>query len=107
MMYGELITVSLRGEYGKPRPALIVQSNRYLHLNSVAVLPLTSYLTDSEPCRVLIEPSSMNGLRERSLVMVDKPATVLREKTGPVIGRLSPEEISAVNRALAIFLGIV
>ncbi|RJF74801.1 type II toxin-antitoxin system PemK/MazF family toxin [Rhodopseudomonas palustris] len=107
MMYGDLITVALRGEYGKPRPALIVQSNRYAHLNSVTVLPLTSHLTDSEPCRVMIAPSPTNGLRERSLVMVDKAATVLREKTGPVIGRLSPEDISAVNRALAIFLGIV
>lgn len=107
MTYGDLITVSLRGDYGKPRPALIVQSNRYAHLNSVTVLPLTSHLTDSEPCRVMIEPSSMNGLRERSMVMVDKAATVAREKTGPAIGSLSTDDMAAVNRALAIFLGIV
>lgn len=107
MTYGDLITVSLRGDYGKPRPALIVQSNRYAHLNSVTVLPLTSHLTASEPCRVIIEPSSINGLRERSMVMVDKAATVAREKTGPVIGSLSTGDMAAVNRALAIFLGIV
>jgi len=107
MMHGDLISVSPRGEYGKPRPALIIQSDRYAHLNSVTVLPLTSGLINSEPCRVEVEPSPQNGLHERSQVMVDKAATVLREKTGPVMGRLSDDDLTAVNRALAIFLGFV
>jgi mRNA interferase MazF len=106
-MHGDLISVSLRGEYGKPRPALIIQSDRYAHLNSVTVLPLTSNLTNSEPCRVVVEPSPQNGLHERSHVMVDKASTVLREKAGPVMGRLSDDDMAAVNRALAIFLGFV
>ena len=107
MMHGDLISVSLRGDFGKPRPALIIQADRYAHLNSVTVLPLTSDLLNTEPCRVVVDPTLQNGLHERSQVMVDKAATVLREKTGPVMGRLSPDDMTAVNRALAIFLGFV
>lgn len=107
MKHGDLVSVSLRGEYGKPRPALVVQSDRYAHLESVTVLPLTSHLINSEPCRVVVEPSVQNGLHDRSHVMVDKAATVLREKTGPAFGRLSADDMAAVNRALAIFLGFV
>ena len=107
MKHGDLISVSLRGEFGKPRPALVIQADRYLHLNSVTVLPLTSSLLNTEPCRVVVEPTEQNGLRERSQVMVDKAATVLREKTGTVMGQLSDPDMTAVNRALAIFLGFV
>jgi mRNA interferase MazF len=107
MMRGDLISVSLRGDFGKPRPGLIIQTDRYAHLNTVTVLPLTSYLLNTEPCRVVVEPTPENGLCERSQVMVDKAATVVRERTGAVMGRLSDPDLSAVNRALAIFLGVV
>ncbi len=107
MRHGDLISVSLRGEFGKPRPALIIQADRYIHLNSVTVLPLTSSLLNTEPCRVVVEPTAQNGLHERSQVMVDKAATVMRDKTGAVMGRLSDVDLTAVNRALAIFLGFV
>ena len=105
MRQGDLITVSLPGDFGKPRPALVIQSDIYEHLNSVTVLPLTSSIIRAEPCRVVVEMSEENGLRHTSQVMVDKTATIPRSKAGPVIGRLSDTEMSAVNRALALFLG--
>ena len=105
MKQGDLITVSLPGDYGKPRPALVIQSDIYEHLNSVTVLPLTSNILSAEPCRVAVEMSEENGLRHTSQVMVEKATTLPRSKAGPVIGRLSDADISAVNRALALFLG--
>jgi mRNA interferase MazF len=105
MKQGDLISVSLPGDYGKPRPALVIQSDIYEHLNSVTVLPLTSNVLSAEGCRVTIEMSEENGLRQVSQVMVEKAATLPRSKAGPVIGRLSTNNMSAVNRALAVFLG--
>jgi mRNA interferase MazF len=105
MKQGDLISVSLPGDYGKPRPALIVQSDIYEHLNSVTVLPLTSTILSTDTCRVTVEASEQNGLRQMSQVMVEKASTLPRAKAGPVIGRLSVTDMAAVNRALALFLG--
>jgi mRNA interferase MazF len=105
MKQGDLISVSLPGDYGKPRPALVIQSDIYEHLNSVTVLPLTSNILSTEGCRVAVEMSDENGLRQTSQVMVEKAATLPRSKAGPFIGRLSAEDMTAVNRALALFLG--
>ena len=105
MKQGDLISVSLPGDYGKPRPALIIQSDIYEHLNSVTVLPMTSHILSAEACRVTVEASEQNGLREISQVMVEKASTLPRAKAGPVIGRLSVTDMAAVNRALAVFLG--
>jgi mRNA interferase MazF len=105
MKQGDLISVSLPGGYGKPRPALVIQSDIYEHLNSVTVLPLTSNVLSTEACRVVVTMSEENGLRQDSQVMVEKAATLPRSKAGPVIGRLSATDMSAVNRALALFLG--
>jgi mRNA interferase MazF len=105
MKQGDLISVSLPGDYGKPRPALVIQSDIYEHLNSVTVLPLTSNVLSTEGCRVAVEMSEENGLRQMSQVMVEKASTLPRSKAGPVIGRLSATDMGAVNRALALFLG--
>jgi mRNA interferase MazF len=105
MKQGDIIAVSLPGDYGKPRPAVIVQSDAFEHLNSVTVLPLTSHVLSLERCRVVINPTEQNGLQKVSQIMVEKASTVPRDRAGQLIGRLSPEDISAVNRALALFLG--
>jgi len=106
MNRGDLISVSLPGDYGKPRPALVIQSDIYRHLNSVTVLPLTSNTLSPEACRVTVRPSEENGLLETSQVMVEKAASLRQSKAGPLIGRLSPDDMNAVDRALAIFFGL-
>ncbi|MGH8596835.1 MAG: type II toxin-antitoxin system PemK/MazF family toxin [Gammaproteobacteria bacterium] len=105
MKRGDLVTLALPGAYGKLRPALIVQSDLFDAHPSVTVLPVTSELRDLPLFRIRVQPSQMNGLRAVSEVMVDKAHTLMREKVGPRIGRLVDEEITAVNRALATFLG--
>jgi len=102
---GDLVTLALPGAYGKPRPALVIQSDLFEAHPSVTVLPVTSDLRDAPLIRIRVEPGQANGLRATSEIMVDKPHTVGREKVGPKIGRLADEQLIAVNRALATFLG--
>ena len=105
MKQGDIIAVSLPGDYGKPRPAVIIQSDAFEHLNSVTVLPLTSNVLNLERCRVIVRPTEQNGLEKISQIMVEKASTVPRYKANQLIGRLSSEDMIAVNRALAVFLG--
>jgi mRNA interferase MazF len=105
MKQGDIIAVSLPGDYGKPRPAVVIQSDAFEHLNSVTVLPLTGDVLNLERCRVIVSPTEQNGLQKVSQIMVEKASTVPRYKASQLIGRLSPEDMTAVNRALAVFLG--
>ena len=105
MRRGDLITVAIQGAYGKPRPALVIQSDLFAEHPSVTILPVTSELRDTPLFRIGVVPSAENGLRKASQVMVDKPQSVPREKVGAVIGHLDDETRLAVDRALAVFLG--
>jgi len=103
---GSLVTVALPGDYGKPRPAVVIQSDVFLENASVTVLPVTSALRSAPLMRLEVEPSPDNGLEKLSQVMIDKAYTVPREKIGKTIGHLNDETMLAVNRALAVFLGL-
>jgi mRNA interferase MazF len=105
MKRGDLVTIALQGDYGKPRPALVIQSDLFIDHPSITVLPVTSELRDTPLFRVAIQPSQANGLQKRSEVMVDKPQTVARERVGAAFGRLDDEVMMSVNRGLALFLG--
>ena len=104
---GDLVTIALPGDYGKPRPALVVQSDAFNHLNSATVLRLTTEVHDFPLFRITIEPTTQNGLARPSQVMVDKTATVPKAKIGQRIGRLEADKMRAINVALARFLGLI
>ena len=107
MRRGDLVTVAAPGDYGKPRPAVIVQSDAFPETHaSVIVCPLTSDLDDALDFRVLIEPQPDNGLRLRSQVMVDKPLALRRHRVGKRIGQLGADDMSKVNAALAFVIGL-
>ena len=107
MKRGELVTVALPGDYGKPRPAVVVQADLFNETHaSVTVAPVISTLVNAPLFRLALEPSARNGLRALSQVMVDKLTTVRRERIGASIGELEPEALTRVNRALALWLGI-
>lgn len=105
MRRGDLVTIALQGAYGKPRPALVIQSDLFDEHPSVTVLPITSELRETPLFRIMIEPDTENGLQKPSQVMIDKAQTIPREKIGDTFGRLSNESLLAVNRALAVFFG--
>ena len=107
MRRGDLVTIALQGAYGKPRPALIVQSDLFAEHPSVTILPITSELRNTPLFRVAVSAGEKNNLSITSEVMVDKVQTVSREKIGEVFGHLAEEDMLAVSRALAVFMGVV
>jgi mRNA interferase MazF len=107
MRRGDVVTVAATGDYGKPRPAVIVQTDALpLEHASVVVCQLTSDFADAPDFRVTIEPSERNGLRARSQVMADKPVTLRRERVGRQIGQLEDSDIARLNIALAFVMGL-
>ncbi len=106
MKRGDLVTVAISGNYGKPRPALVVQANAFDAHPSVIVLPLSSELHDTPLFRVTVAAGKQTGLRTRSQIMVDKATAVPRPKLGARIGRVDGPTLLAVDEALRGFLGL-
>ena len=106
MRRGDLVTVATPGDYGKPRPALVIQSDLLEEMPSVTLCLVTSTLRDAPIFRITVDPSPDNGLRSVSQIQVDKVLTVARERIGGTIGRLDDETMLKVNRSLAVFIGI-
>lgn len=108
MKRGDLVTVAMPGDFGKPRPALVIQSDLFNPSHaSITLLLLSSDIVAAPLFRIDVIPSPENGLLRHSQVQVDKIMTVRRERLGPVIGRLDDSTLVAINRALAVFLGFV
>ena len=107
MRRGDVVVVAAAGDYGKPRPAVIIQTDAFPESHaSVVICQMTSDLQDAPDFRIMIEPADSNGLRARSQVMADKPVTVRRERLGQVIGRLGAADIARLNVALAFVVGL-
>ena len=103
MRRGEIWTIS---GAGKPRPAVIVQDDRFEGTTSITVCAFTSDETEAPLFRIAVAPSELNGLRSVSRLMVDKITTVAKEKLGERIGRLDNEDVVRLNRAMLVFLGL-
>jgi mRNA interferase MazF len=103
---GSIVTVALQGDFGKARPALVVQSDMAFAHPTVTVLLLSSELVDAPAIRINVAPTPRNGLNLNSQIAVDKIFTVRREKIGQEIGQLENETMIAVNRAMLVFLGL-
>ena len=107
MKRGDVVTVAASDDYGKPRPAVIVQTDALpAEHASVVVCQMTSECTDAPDFRVMIEPTAKNGLRVRSQVMADKPVTIRRERVGRMVGHLDDKDIARLNIALAFVIGL-
>jgi mRNA interferase MazF len=107
MHRGDVVTVAAAGDYGKPRLAVIVQTDAFPESHaSVVVCQMTSDLSDATAFRITVDPSAENGLRVTSQIMTDKPVTVLRTRVGSEIGRLNLQEMTRLNTALAFVMGL-
>lgn len=107
MRRGDLVPVAIPGDFGKPRPALVIQSDQFDGTATVTVLLLSGTIVDAPLIRLDVEPSPENGLNKVSQIMVDKAMTVRRDKLGHPFGRLDDGTMVAVTRSLALFLGFV
>jgi mRNA interferase MazF len=107
MRRGDVVMVAASGDYGKPRPAVIVQTDAFPETHaSVVICQLTSEVVDAPDFRITIDPSETNGLKARSQIMADKPVTVRRARIGQSIGRLEDDDLGLLNVALAFVMGL-
>lgn len=107
MKRGEVWTVAGGAAYtGKPRPAVIVQDDRFDATDSIIVCPLTTDATSAPIFRLPVEPTARNGLQTPCRLMVDKLTAVPRTRLGKRVGSFAREEMKALNRAMFVFLGL-
>ncbi|OHB33594.1 MAG: growth inhibitor PemK [Desulfuromonadaceae bacterium GWB2_53_15] len=106
MKRGDLVSVVTPGDCGKPRPALIVQTDLFSEHPSVTICLLTSHLKQTPLFRYNVEPHPDNGLSVASHVQIDKIMTVPREKIGTVVGQLDNKQMSEITKLLALWIGI-
>ena len=106
MKRGDIVIVSAQGPCGKPRPAVVVQSDALRGADSVLVSLLTSDMTEAALYRVMVLPTGANGLKAPSQVMVDKIVALRRDKCSDPIGSLDESATIALNHMLAVMLGI-
>src|SRR5512142_3181733 len=107
MKRGEIWTGAGGKDYaGKPRPAVIVQDDRFDATDSVTVCAFTTDPTDAPLFRLAVVPDAANGLRSASRLMVDKLTTVPRGRLGSRLGALSNEDLVRLDRAIVVFLGL-
>lgn len=107
MKRGEIWSVAGGPDYaGKPRPAVILQDDRFDRTSSVTICAFTSDPTEAPLFRILIGPSERNGLRTESRLMADKITTVPKTRVGKRIGRLDDEDVIRLNRGIVVFLGL-
>src|SRR5258708_34282019 len=107
MRRGDVVAVAATGDYGKPRHAVVVQTDALPAAHtSVVVCQMTSDCSDAPDFRITIDPTERNGLRVKSQVMADKPVTVRRERVGRQVGHLGGKGISRLNIARAVGMGL-
>jgi len=108
MRRGDLVTVAAPGDFGKPRPAVIVQADSLTHADfpSVVLCLLSTHSLDAPAFRISLEPTAANGLHQPSQIMVDKLLTVPRTRLGAPFGRIDDETLVRLNRTLAFVVGL-
>ena len=107
MKRGEVWTASGGNGYaGKPRPVVIVQDDNFDATASITICALTTDVSEAPLFRLAIAPSLQNGLKEASRLMADKVMTVPKSKLGMQIGRLDDADVTRLNQAMLVFLGL-
>lgn len=106
MKRGEIWTVSGTGYAGKPRPAVIVQSDFYDRTESITLCAVTTHERDAPLIRIPVLPSPGNGLRAPSHLMIDKLTTVPKQRLGVRVGQLDDADLHKLDRAIVVFLGL-
>ena len=104
---GDVVLIVAQGDYGKPRPAVVVQSDLFNSTHaSISVCPISSAIVDAPMFRIEIQATSSNGLKKKSQVMVDKTQPLKRERIKKRIGELAEEEIRAIGVALKLWFSL-
>ena len=107
MKRGDLVIVSAPGDYGKPCPAVIIQSDIFNETHaSILVCLITSDQLDAPLFRIDVQPTEETGLKIASQIMIDKIVALRRERIAQHIGKVNDETLIRLNRSLALFIGL-
>jgi mRNA interferase MazF len=104
---GDIVLAATPGDYGKPRPWLVVQTDTYNvaeRPGSVLVCPLTTHDAPA-PYRVPLEVPCEQGSR-LSWIMVDKVVAIRKDRARLTLHRVGPDTMAAVRAALRALLGL-
>ena len=85
---------------------MIIQDDRFEATASVSICVFTTDPTEAPLLRLVVEPDEINGLRDKSSLMVDKITTVPRSKLGQQLGRLGDDDMVRLGRAVMVFFGL-
>lgn len=107
MRRGSIVTIALQGDFGKPRPALVLQSDVFNDIHAtITVALISSNLVQAPIFRLDVTPNKQNGLSKESQIQIDKIMSIRKERIGAVIGEIDDSILVRVNRALALWLGL-
>jgi mRNA interferase MazF len=106
MRRGDIVTAALPGDYGKPRPAVVIQSNRLVDVDSVLLCPITTARRDAPLFRLDVGSTELTGLRRLSQIMVEKITALRRDRVGSAIGGIDRATLLALDRLLASVVGL-
>jgi len=107
MKRGDVVTCALAGDYGKPRPAVIIQSDLFNPTHaSIVVCPVTSHIVNAPLFRVDIPCDSKTGLKKESQIMVDKLTAIRADRIKNSIGSLNIKQRAELDKAVKLWLGI-
>jgi mRNA interferase MazF len=104
---GDIVTCALAGDYGKPRPAVIVQSDLFNPTHaSIVVCPVTSHIVNAPLFRIDLPCDNKTGLQKDSQMMVDKLTAVRADRIKSCIGSLSIKQRIELDKAVKLWLGL-
>jgi mRNA interferase MazF len=102
---GEIVKVIVPGDYGKARPAIVIQSQLLSEIPSIVIVPCTSELIDDCFYRPDIPADAQTGLRLPTQAMADKVTTVSKHRVRETIGVAPAETLEAVMRSVQFVIG--
>lgn len=107
MKRGDVVLMVMPGDFGKPRPGVVVQADTLgVDVTTVIVCPLSSDLRQPALLRPALAPDARNNLPVPSQIMTDKLAAIRRDKIRQVVGELDPAAVEQLDRALMVVLGL-
>jgi mRNA interferase MazF len=104
---GDVVLITLPGDYGKRRSGVVVQSDLFApDFASVLVCPMTSDPLEHSVARIPVEPSTENGLPVVASLMVDKISPIPRGRIVRAVGRLDDATLQRLDVSLSLMLGV-
>lgn len=102
---GAVVAVALAGDFGEPRPAVVLRSDHFAAHQIVSIVPLTTFRREAALLRIDIAPSRGNGLTAPSQAMIDALQSVRVQRIDGIVGQLAAADLRRIAHAVVVYLG--